>query len=282
MAIKRISSGAPWEETVGYCRALQVGPNVFVSGTAPIGKDQKIVAPNDAYLQTKCCLEIVKEALGKLDCPISAVVRTRMYVTDISRWAEFGRAHQEFFGEFPPTTSMIEVNKLIDPDMLIEIEVDAILTEQHLSISSSKDQEFRTDSYVISTNRSRLSVDTVHSFLAKSYWAANRSRNTIIKSIENSLCYGVYFEHLQVGFARVVTDYSTFGYLCDVYIDEKHRGNGLSKWLVDCILKHPDLTQLRRFILATNDAHSLYEKYGFKSLTDQEQRNFMSILKEGL
>ncbi|MDQ3233262.1 MAG: RidA family protein [Pseudobdellovibrionaceae bacterium] len=127
MNIQRVSSGGIWEKKVGYCRALRTGNHVFVSGTAPVGTDGRVVAPGDAYQQARRCFAIVQESLAKLDCPLSAVVRTRMFVTDVSRWEEYGRAHQEFFGEFPPTTAMLGIGALVDPDMMIEVEVDAIL-----------------------------------------------------------------------------------------------------------------------------------------------------------
>ncbi len=126
MSVQRISTGGIWEKKVGYCRALRTGNFVFVSGTAPV-KDGQVVAPGDAYLQARRCFEIVKESLEKLDCPLSAVVRTRMFVTDVSRWEDYGRAHQEFFGDFPPTTAMLGIGALVDPEMMIEVEVDAIL-----------------------------------------------------------------------------------------------------------------------------------------------------------
>ncbi len=121
----RVFSGAPWEKEVGYCRAVKVGNHIFVSGTAPM-INGNVVASGDAYGQAKHCFEIISEALTKLDCPLSAVVRTRMFVTDMSRWREFGKAHAEFFGEYPPATSMLEVKALINAEMLIEVEADAI------------------------------------------------------------------------------------------------------------------------------------------------------------
>lgn len=127
MGFIRIRSGAPWEGQVGYCRAVRAGAQVFVSGTAPVGDDGRVVAPGDGYLQAKRCFEIVRAALDKLDCPLAGVVRTRMYVTEINRWQEYGRAHQEVFGDHPPVTTMVEVKALIDPAMLIEVEVDAIV-----------------------------------------------------------------------------------------------------------------------------------------------------------
>lgn len=136
--------------------------------------------------------------------------------------------------------------------------------------------------FLLSTDKTKLQIDTIHSFLQRSHWAANRPLATIVKSIEHSLCYGIYRNSAQLGFARLVTDYSTYAYLCDVFIDEKYRGRGLSKWMMSCIMENPDLSQLRRFTLATKDAHGLYEKFGFKSLSQEEGRRFMSILKDGI
>jgi isochorismate pyruvate lyase len=125
MDFKRTFTNAPWEKQVGYCRALKAGDHVYVTGTAPVDSNGQTFAPGDAYSQAKRCLEIIQESLAKLDVPLSKVVRTRMFVTDISRWKDFGKAHGEFFKDHPPTTSMIEVKQLIDPEMLIEIEADA-------------------------------------------------------------------------------------------------------------------------------------------------------------
>ena len=127
MAFERAFSGAVWEGRVGYCRALRAGPLVWVTGTAPVGEDGEVVAPGDAYAQARRCFEIIGRALGQLGAGLSSVVRTRMFVTDISRWQEYGRAHHEAFGAHPPTTTMVEVKALIDPRMLIEIEADAYL-----------------------------------------------------------------------------------------------------------------------------------------------------------
>lgn len=122
----RVFSGAPWEARVGYCRALRAGAAIYVTGTAPVGEDGGVHAPGDAYEQTRRCLEIIEGALRGLGADLSAVVRTRLFVTDISRWQEYGRAHREAFGDHPPTTTMVEVRALIDPAMLVEIEADAI------------------------------------------------------------------------------------------------------------------------------------------------------------
>lgn len=128
MQFERIFSGAPWESQVGYCRAIKAGNTIFVTGTAPIGEDGKTVAPGDAYTQARRCFEIIEAALNSLGADTRHVVRTRMFVTDITRWAEFGQAHKEYFGKHPPATTMVEVNRLIDPDMLIEVEADAIIS----------------------------------------------------------------------------------------------------------------------------------------------------------
>jgi len=119
-------SGAPWEPLVGYCRALRRGDQVFVSGTAPVDPGGGVHAPGDAYAQARRCLEIVSEALASLGAAPEDVVRTRMYVTDASRWQEVGRAHREFFGAHPPAATLVEVKALIDPAMLVEFEVDAV------------------------------------------------------------------------------------------------------------------------------------------------------------
>ncbi|MFK7953244.1 MAG: RidA family protein [Ekhidna sp.] len=124
---KNISSGAPWEDQVGYCRAVRVGNIIEVSGTAPV-RDGTTVGDN-AYEQTKVCLEIIKEAIEEAGGKIEDVVRTRMFVTDISQWVAIGKAHGEVFESIKPATSMVEVKALIDPEMLIEIEATAILAD---------------------------------------------------------------------------------------------------------------------------------------------------------
>ncbi len=123
---QRTFSGAPWEARVGYCRALRAGDHIYVSGTAAVGDDGSPFAPRDAYTQTRRCLEIIERALKALGADLSCVVRTRMFVTDISRWEEYGRAHGEFFAAHPPATTMVEVTALINAEMLIEIEAEAV------------------------------------------------------------------------------------------------------------------------------------------------------------
>jgi len=128
MKRKNISSGAKWENIVGYSRAVRVGNIIEVSGTAPVDGD-KIIGIGNAYEQTKFCLQKIEKALLKAGATLNDVVRTRMFVTDISRWEEYGKAHGEFFKDIKPVTSMIEVKSLIAPQMLIEIEATAIIQD---------------------------------------------------------------------------------------------------------------------------------------------------------
>ena len=126
MAFQRVYSGAPWEGRVGYCRALRAGDRIFVTGCAPVAEAGGVHAPGDAYGQARRCIEIMTRALEGLGASLADVTRTRMFVTDIDRWEEYGRAHAEAFGANPPATTMVEVRRLIDPAMLIEIEADAV------------------------------------------------------------------------------------------------------------------------------------------------------------
>ena len=121
------SSGAKWEPIVGYSRAVRVGDRIYVTGTTATGADSQIVGIGDAYTQTVQAIRNLNRALSALGSGLQNVVRTRMFVTDISRWEEYGRAHGEYFHEIMPATTMVEVSRLIDPDMLIEIEADAEL-----------------------------------------------------------------------------------------------------------------------------------------------------------
>ncbi len=122
-----------------------------------------------------------------------------------------------------------------------------------------------------------MDVEAIHAYLSRSYWAENVPQDVIARAIENSLCFGVFYKQSQIGFARLITDSATFAYLSDVYILEEHRGKGLSKKLMETIMKHPQLQHLRRMVLATHDAHTLYEKFGFKQLTKPE--TFMELWK---
>lgn len=141
-------------------------------------------------------------------------------------------------------------------------------------------RNFGKNGYLISTDNLKLDITVIHNYLSKSYWAKNRKLKTTKNSIKNSLCFGVYYKGSQVGFARVITDYSTFAYLADVFILEEHRGKGLSKWLMEVILKYGELQNLRRWFLATRDAHSLYEKFNFTPLKDPGK--FMEMFREDL
>jgi N-acetylglutamate synthase-like GNAT family acetyltransferase len=125
--------------------------------------------------------------------------------------------------------------------------------------------------FSISTDKRKINIPYVHNFLSHSYWAAGISIHLVKKAIKGSLCFAVYHHKDQIGFARMITDGATFAYLADVFIDEKYRGRGLSKWLIENILSHPDLQGLRRVMLATKDAHSLYKKFGFTQLTNAER-----------
>jgi len=125
--MQRIYSGAPWESKVGYCRAIKAGKHIYITGTAAVDDKGETVAPGNAYEQARRCLEIIDKALKELGATLAHVVRTRLFVTDISRWEEYGQAHQEAFKDYRPATTMVEVNSLINPDMLIEVEADAYL-----------------------------------------------------------------------------------------------------------------------------------------------------------
>ncbi len=132
--------------------------------------------------------------------------------------------------------------------------------------------EWKQGEFTISTDRNLLQLDAIHKFLTEeSYWAKTRTREQTETAVKNSLPFGVYKGENQIGFARVVTDYATFAYLGDVYILEEFRGQGLSLWLMEVIINHPDLQGFRRWILATKDAHTLYEKYGFTELKHPER-----------
>ncbi|MCP4417215.1 MAG: GNAT family N-acetyltransferase [Chloroflexi bacterium] len=133
--------------------------------------------------------------------------------------------------------------------------------------------EYQRGDYVISTDKTKLDTALIHDYLSRqSYWAQGRSREVVVKSIKHSLCFGVYSATQQVGFARVVTDYATFSWVCDLFILETHRGHSLGKWLVECIVGYPELQEVKQSLLATQDAHELYRHYGgFQSLQAPEK-----------
>jgi GNAT superfamily N-acetyltransferase len=127
------------------------------------------------------------------------------------------------------------------------------------------------DGYRVSSDKSEMDIESIHNFISHSYWASGIPLKTLKKAISNSLCFGVFSRQgLQVGFARMITDSATYAYLADVYVLEEHRGKGLSKWLMQEIMDHPDMQNLRRMTLATSDAHKLYKKYGFSELANPE------------
>jgi GNAT superfamily N-acetyltransferase len=141
-------------------------------------------------------------------------------------------------------------------------------------VDSEALMEHRRGEFLISTSRERLSLDVVYGFLTNCYWAKGIPREVVARSIEHSLCFGIYDESprlakerdgapAQVGFARVVSDFATVAYLGDVFVLESYRGQGLSKWLMECVMEHPALQNLRRWILLTRDAHGLYSQFGF-------------------
>jgi GNAT superfamily N-acetyltransferase len=127
------------------------------------------------------------------------------------------------------------------------------------------------DRYTISDESERLQLEVIVDYLARAYWSNQRPRVVIEKSLQHSMCFGVYENQTQIGFARVVTDHATFAYLADVFILESHQGHGLGKWLVQTMLEHPEFQGLRRWILATRDAHGLYAQYGFTALENPDR-----------
>ena len=132
--------------------------------------------------------------------------------------------------------------------------------------------EYRRGEFMISTSGERLNLDVIYEFLINCYWAKGISREVVERSIAHSLCFGIYDgAAAQVGFARVVSDFSTVAYLGDVFVLESHRGRGLSKWLMECVVQHPALQNLRRWILLTRDAHGLYSQFGFTPVKAPER-----------
>lgn len=130
--------------------------------------------------------------------------------------------------------------------------------------------ETHQDGYLISTDPEKLQAEEIHAYLSRSYWASTRPLETVQRSLQHSLCFGVYKDGRQVGLARVISDFATFAYLCDVYILEEHQGRGLGKWLLAVILAHPELENVTHWMLFTRDAHGLYQKYGFAALERPE------------
>lgn len=126
--------------------------------------------------------------------------------------------------------------------------------------------ETKQGEYMVSTDPAKLDAVKAHAFLTTAYWSEGIPLGVVKTALENSLCFGLYHKGQLVGLSRVVTDYATFAYLCDVYVLEAHRGKGLGHWLVECVMTHPELQNLRRFVLTTRDAHGVYANFGFTGL----------------
>jgi GNAT superfamily N-acetyltransferase len=140
--------------------------------------------------------------------------------------------------------------------------------------------EHQRGDFLITTDQSRLDVDAIHAYLVRSYWAKGIPRDTLVRGIAGSLCFGVFQGKRQIGFARAISDFATYAYLSDVFILEEFQGQGLGKWLMECVMSHPNLQGLRRWGLATRDAHGLYRQYGFQQLTFPDR--MMEILHLGI
>ena len=140
--------------------------------------------------------------------------------------------------------------------------------------------EHHRGGFTVSTDPARLDPAAIHAYLTTSYWAEGIPRETVERSLRGSLCFGLYEKDRQIGLARVITDGATFAYLCDVYVLAERRGLGLGKWLMECVMAHPDLQKLRRFSLATRDAHELYRPFGFAEI--QNPGSHMEIVRPGL
>jgi len=139
-------------------------------------------------------------------------------------------------------------------------------------MTEAREREWQRGEYTISTDNNRLDIGIIHDFISKqSYWAQGRQIETVQRALDNSLNFGLYKNDQQIGFARVVTDYATFAWIADVFVLPEHRGKGLSKWLMELILSHPELQGFRRWVLATKDAHSLYARFGFSALHRPER-----------
>lgn len=131
--------------------------------------------------------------------------------------------------------------------------------------------EYQKDNFTLSTDRTRLNLDVIHSFLVRSYWNRGIPKALVVRSIDHSLNFGLFDQQQQIGFARVVTDHTHFAYLCDVFILEPYQGTGLGRWMLECILACPSLQGLRNFLLATADAHEFYRSQGFHELVQPER-----------
>jgi len=140
--------------------------------------------------------------------------------------------------------------------------------------------EHHRDGFTVSTDPARLDVDAVHAFLTTAYWCEGIPRETLARALSHSLCFGLYAGPRQIGLARVISDFTTFAYLCDVYVLPELRGKGLGRWLMECVMAHPDLQGLRRLTLVTRDAHELYRPFAFTEI--QNPARHMEIVRPGL
>ena len=132
--------------------------------------------------------------------------------------------------------------------------------------------QWQKEKYLITTDTDKVDIDVIHQYLSKqSYWAKGIPRETVARSVQHSICFSVLHEDALIGFARVTSDHATVAYVGDVFVLRAHRGQGLSKWLMECIIAHPELQSLRRWMLATADAHGLYAKFGFTALKAPER-----------
>ena len=218
------------------------------------GRWREVRSPTESELQATLVLKLPLEE-------VSAKVRTGPPIDDeedyeLPVWA----------GVLPLTVSPgPAVN---DERLPAGIQTPRYVTQYRRGASNGSDSsnEWHQGGFTISTDKMRLDLDVTYNFLTTSYWAAGRSIETVRLSIENSIPFGVYKGDRQVGFARVITDYATFAWIADVFILEEFRGQGLSKWLMEVIITHPELQGFRRWVLATKDAHELYRKFGFTEL----------------
>lgn len=140
--------------------------------------------------------------------------------------------------------------------------------------------EHHRDGFTVSTDPARVDVNAAHAYLATSYWAEGIPRDVVERALQGSLCFGLYEGERQIGLARVITDRATFAYLCDVYVLPERRGLGLGRWLMECVMAHPDLQGVRRFSLVTRDAHELYRPFGFTEIEQPERH--MAITRPDL
>ena len=131
--------------------------------------------------------------------------------------------------------------------------------------------EWQRGEYTVSTDAARLDIDVIYGYLDRAYWSSGIPRETVERAVQRSLCFGLFEGETQIGFARAVTDSTTFAYICDVFVLESHQGKGLGTWLMRCVMQHPEMRRLRRCQLITRDAHKLYEKVGFRSISKPER-----------